>query len=138
MRGLRGVGRIGSMSTRDREGDREVSEQWERFGERGVCPQEKCSPVPFFSCCQKATLLSFVFNNFSESGLFNELRLIQIKKIALFPTRVPGCARRLPEDMPNPPGRLGAGFGLRKCILCISEFVNSLQLRFGPAPSAMT
>jgi len=32
----------------------------------------------------KATFLSFVFNNFSESGLFNALRSIQIKKIAPF------------------------------------------------------
>jgi hypothetical protein len=32
----------------------------------------------------ESNLLLFVFNNFSESGLFNELQPIQIKKIALF------------------------------------------------------
>jgi hypothetical protein len=53
----------------------------------------------------KASVLSFVFKNFSELGLFKGLRLIQIKKTPFFQTRVPGCAKRLAEDMPNPPGR---------------------------------
>jgi hypothetical protein len=51
----------------------------------------------------KATLLSFVFNNFWESGLFNALRLIQIKKIAPFPTRVPGCRKVRPKTLRIPP-----------------------------------
>jgi hypothetical protein len=49
----------------------------------------------------KAILLSFVFNNFWESGHFNALRLIQNKKIAPFPTRVPGCRKACQTTLPN-------------------------------------
>jgi hypothetical protein len=43
----------------------------------------------------KGKSLSFPFISFSESGLFNELRTIQIKKSASGSTRVSGCARHL-------------------------------------------
>jgi hypothetical protein len=79
----------------------------------------------------KATLLSFVFNNFWESGLFNALRLIQIKKIAPFPNSRPRLSQGLPEDIANPTSRPGVSFGLRKCILRISGFVNRLLLAEG-------
>jgi hypothetical protein len=51
----------------------------------------------------KATLLSFVFNNFLESGLFNALRLIQIKKSlpSKFASQV--VRNACPEDMPIRP-----------------------------------
>jgi hypothetical protein len=39
----------------------------------------------------KAKLLSFVFNNFSESGLFKGLRAKKQKKSLRPSTRVPGC-----------------------------------------------
>jgi hypothetical protein len=41
----------------------------------------------------KAKQLSFVFISFSESGLFNGLQPIQIKKSFRISTRVPGCMR---------------------------------------------
>jgi hypothetical protein len=40
----------------------------------------------------KANFLSFVFIYFSESGLFNGLWPIQIKKFLSASARVPGCA----------------------------------------------
>lgn len=47
--------------------------------------------IPASKCKQmKAKLLSFVFNNFSESGLFNGLRA-KNKKFRSLPARVPGC-----------------------------------------------
>jgi hypothetical protein len=42
----------------------------------------------------KAKLLSFVFMSFSESGLFNGLRPIQIKNFPFVSARVPGCGRQ--------------------------------------------
>jgi hypothetical protein len=40
----------------------------------------------------KANFLSFIFIYFSESGLFNELWTIQIRKFFSISTRVQGCA----------------------------------------------
>jgi hypothetical protein len=61
----------------------------------------------------KANFLSFVFNNFLESGLFKALRPIQIKKIA--PSKLaPEVVQNACAGHANPTDRASSGFGLRK------------------------
>jgi hypothetical protein len=47
----------------------------------------------------KASLLSFVFNNFSESGLFNALQAIQIRKISFVWLPQSACVKRMPNAL---------------------------------------
>jgi hypothetical protein len=75
----------------------------------------------------KAIFLSFVFNNFLESGLFNALRLIQIKKIGSLSNSRPQVVARLAQTTLRN-RRAGVSFYLQKCIPLISGFVNNLLL----------
>jgi hypothetical protein len=48
----------------------------------------------------KAKVLSFVFNNFSESGLFNGLRAKKIKQFLAGLTRVSSCNPNMSNSTP--------------------------------------
>jgi hypothetical protein len=49
----------------------------------------------------KGNLLSFTFNNFSESGLFNRLKAKKIKNRLSFSRRL-SCPKRNPSARPSP------------------------------------
>jgi hypothetical protein len=86
----------------------------------------------------KANLLSFVFNNFCESGLFKGLRRKKIKQFLAGSTRFRGCAQRRFADTPLlSPGRIFAALSLslQKHIRRSSGFVNELSGRCGPSTS---
>jgi hypothetical protein len=82
----------------------------------------------------KAKTLSFPFISFSESGLFNGLQAIQIKKSPRAQTRVQGCGAKPLKRIPAlhfPPrlNRSGARVGrLRRSITQIAVLENALLI----------
>jgi hypothetical protein len=79
----------------------------------------------------KAILLLFVFNNFSESGLFNGYGRFKYKNRP-FLNSLPGLCETLAPETCQSSGRAKREFLFTECILWISGFINRLLLPLEP------